>query len=95
VKANWLGYSIDPHYAQAHRGLAYIFFASQQFDEAERYARLALKFDRPDWAAHTIMGRLLLRKGQIRPPGKSWSEGQNSDHLRGRLSPVSPALTTT
>jgi Tfp pilus assembly protein PilF len=67
--------AIDPHYAQAHRGLAYIFFASEQFEEAERSARRALKFDRSDWGTHTIMGRLLLRKGQIRSARKELERG--------------------
>ena len=67
--------AIDPRYAAAYRGLAIIYVDSQQYEEAEVHARLALKFDRSEWGALVLMGELLLRKRQIRAARKLLERG--------------------
>jgi tetratricopeptide (TPR) repeat protein len=77
---------IDPNYAAAYRGLAFVFYDTEQFEEAEDYAQRALKLDRGDWAAHTILGRILRRKKNFKAAkaelqrgaefGMQWYEAQ-------------------
>jgi len=57
---------IDPDYAAPYRGLAYVSYDANQFEQAEDQARRALKLDANDWAAHTILGRILKRKKKFR-----------------------------
>jgi tetratricopeptide (TPR) repeat protein len=67
--------AIHPDYAESYRGLALVFFDSKQFEEAEEYARRALKLETTDWAAHTLLGELLVRRGKLKAARKELQRG--------------------